>query len=54
MFRFKFQKIRTLNKEYDFFEGWEEEEPLEVRETRFINFNLNYYWQIYGNVQFEI
>ena len=45
MLAFKFEQNRTINEQFDFFEG---------RGTSFLNFNLNYYWYTYKTVLFQI
>ena len=45
MFLFKFNRNRTITKNYVF----EEEEGPPI-----LNFNLNYYWKTYENVMFQI
>ena len=47
MLSFKFQQNRTINEQFDFFEG-------KRGGPSYLNFNLNYYWYTYETVGFQI
>ena len=51
MLCFKFQENRTINEEFDILRG---EGGSGTKESPFIDFNFNCYWQTYEKVLFQI